>query len=158
MNPRLRLALALLLPLLLLAAMAWQHQWRRDHGREVVLPIQGFDPRDLLAGHYLRYRIDYGIATCTDAPNVAHASVCLEPAPRFATTARVPGCTLFIQGQCRNRRFEAGVERYYIPADAGPALENQLREHRAAIRLSVTADGHASIRALLIDAQEWNPD
>ena len=30
-------------------------------GSEIILPISGFDPRDILSGHYLVYRIDYGI-------------------------------------------------------------------------------------------------
>ncbi len=156
MNARWRLLAALALPLAMLAAMALNHQWRRDHGREVVLPIQGFDPRDLLAGHYLRYRIDYGVKPCQAPRNLPDASICLQPERRFSAGDTPPDCTLYIRGQCRHGRFEAGIERFYIPeADAGE-LETLTRKKHAALRLSISPDGRASIRELLIDGKTWS--
>ncbi len=152
---RLFLAVALALPLVMLAAMALNHQWRRDHGRQVVLPIQGFDPRDLLAGHYLRYRIDYGIEPCQAQRNLPDASICLQPERRFSAGDTPSDCTVYIRGQCRHGRFEAGIERFYIPEAKASELEALARKKRATLRLSVTADGQASIRELLIDGKSW---
>ena len=38
-------------------------------GVEVKVRIQGYDPRDLLAGHYIRYSIDWSKTYCTHFPN-----------------------------------------------------------------------------------------
>ncbi len=156
MNTRPRLLAALALPLVMLAAMALNHQWQRDHGREVVLPIQGFDPRDLLAGHYLRYRIDYGIKPCQTPRNAPDASICLQPERRFSASDTPPDCKLYIRGQCRHGRFEAGIERFYIPETDARELETLTRKKHAALRLSIAADGRASIRELLIDGKIWS--
>lgn len=34
-------------------------------GTEITLPITGYDPRNLLSGHYIDYRIDWARADCT---------------------------------------------------------------------------------------------
>ena len=31
----------------------------KDSGTEIIVTVSGYDPRDLLSGHYIRYRIDW---------------------------------------------------------------------------------------------------
>jgi uncharacterized membrane-anchored protein len=58
-HTRLILAAALLLPLGALAA-SWAVTHRQaQQGQEWLIPIQGYDPRDLLRGHYVQYRYDW---------------------------------------------------------------------------------------------------
>ena len=38
-------------------------------GVEVKVRIQGYDPRDLLAGHYIRYSIDWSKTDCAQFPD-----------------------------------------------------------------------------------------
>ena len=57
-NPRLAFALAF--PIALLAGHTAYKQARVMIGTTVVVPIAGFDPRDLLSGHFLTYRLDMG--------------------------------------------------------------------------------------------------
>lgn len=57
---RLRPLLVLLAGLLLaggLTALVLHERQARDEGREVVLRMQGFDPRDLLSGHYVAFTL-----------------------------------------------------------------------------------------------------
>lgn len=34
-------------------------------GQEIILPITGYDPRNLLSGHYIDYQINWAHADCT---------------------------------------------------------------------------------------------
>ena len=55
---------ALVLPLAVLTIWSGWLGITRGIRQEVVLPIQGYDPRDLLSGHYLRYQIKWDQANC----------------------------------------------------------------------------------------------
>ncbi len=155
MKQRIALLLALSLPIAMLAAMVLHHHWMRAHGQRIELPISGYDPRDLLAGHYLRYRVDYGVDACGATPNLPAASICLEPRRAFVPSDRPGNCSLYLRGRCRLGRFEAGIERYYLPQTDAATMERLVRQHHAALRLSVTPDGDAAIVALLIDGRPW---
>ena len=41
---------------------------RMDHAQLVEVPITGYDPRDILRGHYLRYQIDRRYFSQSDYP------------------------------------------------------------------------------------------
>ena len=155
MKERLALILALVLPIAALGALALYHQQRLATGTRVELPIAGFDPRDLLAGHYLRYRIDYGVAQCPGVPNAPHAGICLRPQKAFFVENPPAPCRLWIEGRCRDGRFEAGIERFYIPEEAARPLEKALMSGLGRVRLSITADGEARVEELLIDGKPW---
>ena len=121
----------------------------------MTLPITGYDPRDLLSGHYLRYSIDYGVQEICheDASNKA-GYVCLNP-KRF--TYSLPGdyCSLFIKGSCDGSQFNAGIERYYVPEKDAKRLEKLIHSHKASVTLSVLRNGKAQVKDLLIDGQSW---
>lgn len=156
MNKRILLLLALLIPIVALMSSAWLKSVQRSNGEEVILPIEGFDPRDLLAGHYLIYRVDYGLATrCTE--HESEAAVCLRPEQKmYAIDALPASCELFIRGYCDSSAdFSAGIERFYIPEEYAEALEKQVRDKQGEIVLSVDSKGNAAIRDLLIDGKPW---
>ncbi len=56
MTRRFWIIAALALPTLALAASASWHLWRLSNATEWRIPVTGYDPRDLLAGHYVRFR------------------------------------------------------------------------------------------------------
>ena len=62
---KLFLIMALTLPLTVLIIWGSCLWVTRGIRQEIVLPIQGYDPRDLLAGHYLSYQIKWEEADCT---------------------------------------------------------------------------------------------
>lgn len=114
--------LAVLVPLAVMLGWAGYHAATVARGVKVRLRVEGFDPRDLLSGHYLRYRVDYGLdGIC--AGQAEPTCVCLER-PGGGEPARAgwtgscearPDCHLWLRGRCSSSRFEAGIERFYFP-------------------------------------------
>ncbi len=155
MNRRGWLIVALIVPILALAASAYLKSVQRSSGEEVILPINGFDPRDLLSGHYLIYRVDYGVEAGCNAYQ-GQASVCLRPTRGIYPAGELPqDCTLFIHGQCDSSVFSAGIERFYIPEEYAQVLEAKVRDQQGEVVLAVDSQGNAAIRDLLIDGKPW---
>lgn len=152
------LTLALLLPIALLATQTWVHHQQRETGDTILLPIKGFDPRDLLSGHYLIYKIDYGIAENNTCPaSDIDAVVCLSPERQIFPSDELPdSCTQFIRGNCNNdARFVTGLERFYIPEQHAKLLEKHVQNNHGKILLSLDDAGNAAIRDLLINDRPW---
>ena len=157
-NNRWTIILALILPIAVLAANAWLSHQQREHGDSVVLPIHGFDPRDLLSGHYLTYEIDYGISEETGCPaSDIEAVVCLTPQAQVFPSDELPAsCTQFISGSCNNdARFMTKLERFYIPEQYAKPLEKYVQNNQGKLLISLDGAGNAAIRDLLIDGQPW---
>ncbi len=146
------LILALLFPILALLLLATYKKYVLSFGEEVVLPISGYDPRDLLSGHYLIYRIDYGVyGICPAGTGQETGYVCLSP--KMFSYAPPEGCSKLIRGVCNYGRFEAGIEKYFIPENNAKNLEEQIRSKAASIVLSITPSGHAQVKDLLVGDQ-----
>ena len=74
---------------------------QRETGKEVTVTISGYDPRDLLSGHYISFTIDWDKTDCTQFPD----DIC--PKSEF--------CTETAWGrQCR----------FYIPEENAEKLNN----------------------------------
>ncbi|MEZ5536095.1 MAG: GDYXXLXY domain-containing protein [Thiolinea sp.] len=158
MKSRTGLILALILPIIILAANAWLHHQQRSSGETVIFPIEGFDPRDLLSGHYLTYRIDYGVAENSDCPvSDIPASLCLSPERRIYPLDELPEtCTQFIRGSCDAKaQFISGLERFYIPEQYADVLDAKVRNNQGELVVSVGQSGNAGITDLLIDGRPW---
>ncbi|MBF0455121.1 MAG: GDYXXLXY domain-containing protein [Magnetococcales bacterium] len=158
MNNRQKWAIfALFIPLLALSGLTWDKHQRMVQGEEVLLPIVGFDPRDLLSGHYLTYQIEYGIQKlCTDQSSTQKSTpgyILLNPA-EFSLWPPHPG-RIFIKGACEKGRFKAGIERFYIPQEHATLLDKVVRGKQGKILLSVFFDGRAQVKNLLINDQPW---
>jgi uncharacterized membrane-anchored protein len=146
---------------------AWTFtEWRASNeGTVVEFKVVGYDPRDLLAGHYVTYDVVYGSEpVCRvrgDDPQVAYAPercLCLnvDPEDRLASVSSVehcdknttPTCNLWIRGACLSGRFQAGIERFYIPEKYSPYL--LVIPDDAKIVVNITAKGRAKVRDLRI--------
>jgi uncharacterized membrane-anchored protein len=149
----------LILPFLVMLSITLWRAYTFNVGQRIILKVQGYDPRDLLSGHYVVYRVDYGNAnmcygTATSFPKAGY--VCLDHLkhPEFSYS-RPRSCRSFLKGRCRRGEFTAGIEKFFIPeADAKP-LDKFLRESRGSIELSITADGKAQVAELYIDGKPW---
>ena len=40
----------------------------RNQGKDVKVAVMGYDPRDLLSGHYIQYQIDWNRTDCSQFP------------------------------------------------------------------------------------------
>ncbi|MEN9432518.1 MAG: hypothetical protein RLZZ422_107 [Pseudomonadota bacterium] len=148
-----QLALAIALPLVLLAANATWHLYQRSQGVEVRLPIRGFDPRDLLAGHYLTYKVDYNLGdfcNITQSTQRQEHTICLEPLQSIADST----CILPLSGMCSTAGFNTGLERFYIPEQYAQALDQAIRDQKGEIVIMVK-NGKGTVKDLIIDNKNW---
>jgi len=152
----LRLGVALMMPIIALSVMAGLRHYQQSSGQEVILPVQGYDPRDLLSGHYLRYSVDYGVEESCTYSQTEPAVICLQPESAFRLGTEAPqDCEVFIRGRCIAGRFVAGIERFYIPEEGSVELDRRVRGKEAALLLSVNQNGKAVIKDLLFNGKSW---
>jgi uncharacterized membrane-anchored protein len=156
-----RLIIALLIPIMFLLAHTLHKHYQSVSGTVVTLPIEGFDPRDLLSGHYLQYQVVYEtVNSCYDIEDRANVfqrvALCLEPKRKLYVSRDLPeSCSLYLRGQCQSGRFKAGIEHFFIPDDHAAELDTKVRNKSGSIRVSVNANGEALVKELLIDGKPW---
>ncbi|HKV00463.1 MAG TPA: GDYXXLXY domain-containing protein [Vineibacter sp.] len=174
---------ALALPVAVLGAMVGDAEYGIANARVMRVAIRGYDPRDMLRGHYLNYRFDWnaeipfvGRTTrlCVmEAPADAPARV--RPLAASGAEAAEAGCAFVVEGWgevlAEARRSQpgergpagqlrftpAGVEsgRLYVPERHAPELERLLAAGttQLTIDLAVTSAGRASVKAWHIDGK-----
>lgn len=149
MNRRLLTALALAMPLGGLAAGWAQTHQAAQQGVEWEVPIAGYDPRDLLRGHYVLYRYDWPGALAGEADLAYQPALCIQgKAPVIArVTALGNGlCRQIVRAAGGFGDPEGGVAqgRLYVSQAEGRRLEGKLFDPRlqAAVRIRVREDGH----------------
>lgn len=143
--------LALILPLLGLA-LTWAYSHvRAQQGTEWDVPVRGYDPRDLLRGHYIVYSYDWpGLDPKLD-PASAGELCLMGSAPRIVRTEQGPPGG----GPCANRI--AAVDRgssalrgngldggiLYVAQTEARHLERQLTDPKlqGVVRIRVRDDG-----------------
>lgn len=151
---RLLVIVSLALPIAVLLSLTAYKARIYHQGTEIVLPISGYDPRDLLAGHYITYRVDYGIEGLCSNHAHGRGQVCISGSGNRFVADDDGGsgydCARFIKGECRYGRFNAGIERYYIPESKAADLDARVRKGGAKIRLAVSPSGHAVVKDLIL--------
>jgi uncharacterized membrane-anchored protein len=150
------LLIALIAPIIILAILTGYKKYILSIGKEVTLAISGYDPRDLLSGHYLIYTVEYGVENVCKASSYGLKKagyICLSP--KSFSYDWPSNCDLVIKGSCYLGRFNAGIERYYVPEEEAQRLEVLVRTKKASIVLSVPRNGKAQIKDLLIDGTPW---
>lgn len=119
-----RLVLALILPILCLAGYTGWHGWIAAQGQKVTLPIRGFDPRDLLSGHYLIYEVDYGLKSLCAKPGQEKRErfyLCLDPKRIHSAS---PRCRI-VGNICKGVARERGS----APGSSGSISRRAMREN-----------------------------
>jgi hypothetical protein len=154
---------AVMLPLLGLLVVIARAEVRLRSGVGYVVAIQGYDPRDLLHGHYLQYSFDFdwqGESTCGDLRGPkpvaldTRCCVCLspgtsQPRARQVRCDQVAGCD-WLAGAAL-----APPLRYFVPERQASELEEALRGHHAALAITCGPDGQPAIGDLSIDGRSW---
>jgi len=155
-SPWLRMAALLLAFTAVLAGMIWQQQRVLATGREIVLKVRPFDPRDLLLGHYVRLQFDISripASAFADTPDEIASAATLRgrevyvvlrkdasspfwtlarahwkrPATLSPEEALLKGRVEWLEGGTRVH-VRYGFERYYAPKQRALELENLVRE------------------------------
>lgn len=154
---RLTLAAALTLPLAALAG-SWAVTHRQaQQGQEWLIPIQGYDPRDLLRGHYVQYRYDWPLAPHQGEdvrfdPAYADALCVTGIAPHIQAVWPLPrtmnadqSCALILRGTIGTRREIRGLTSgiFYASQSQAIVLSRKLSDPalQGLVRVRVRPDG-----------------
>lgn len=154
---------ALLLPIAVLVVSILQAEHHLATARVWRFEIEGFDPRDLLRGHYIRFQLvlreDEALETCEEGGERACCLCLTETAPDAPPRVRRATCER-AAAECDGRlqtAFLTELERYYIPeADAAQLEQRFLEAARAGtaqLRVAIDDAGKPAIEALLIGGE-----
>ena len=144
--PTPQLWFALLLPIVAFAGLVVRAELLRASGPVFHVAIAGYDPRDLLQGRYLRYRLQWpGEGACDDAT----CCLCLRTSGAH-TKVECGVADAVCDAQLSRQMIEQGRE-FFIQENAGPALEQAIRRGQGAIALNVTPEGQLRVHELFID-------
>ena len=158
-SPRTWLAASLALPLAILA-VTWATAYRMaQQGQDWLIPIRGYDPRDLLRGHYVQYQYDWPVAKLSPAqveagqmefdPSYAGA-LCIEgSAPNITRVREVgpspAGCAIVARATLSARREVRGLDSGILFASQARALDlsNKLADPKlqGLVRVRIRPDG-----------------
>ncbi len=132
------------LPFFVLSLWVYRLLHTVTHGDSIVLKVAAYDPRDLLAGHYLQYTINFApdgftptedtsFRPCDVKSEAPERCICLkrgsgmEPASvqwmGACAEELLANCKTYLKGQCDNSRFETGLERFYFPDEYSTKLQ-----------------------------------
>lgn len=168
---------ALLVPVLVLGGISVLHAWNQRNGLLWQVPITGYDPRDLLSGHYLQFSYDWNLldtgqtefcqeeacGLCAENPAELNPLVTLQP---LAVAQQCPGYIAGTVNSYGEFQINGNVElldRYYIPEAEATRLDTLLREQpdgamQFVMHLRVNEAGTAFIDTLYLEGmplEEW---
>jgi len=160
------LALVLALPLSSIVVAIVRAELRRAEAEDWTFIASGYDPRDLLHGRYVQFRIDFR----EEADRTAGSPTCLNDDPacclclnriesseiprtrRMSCEDAAPSCDGLLQTRLIER-----LDRYYVSEDQAGALEKRVlaagREGRLRVVLSIDPDGQAEVKELRIGGE-----
>ena len=156
---------ALALPLVGLAGLwAWTDSWTRE-GTDWDVPVQGYDPRDLLRGHYIQFQYDWPGETAKEESRWWLGAFCIEgEAPvieRIVVREDVDDCTHFAKPETGSVYASNGLRngRLYVPQTRARELEQKLADPdlRGIVTVRQRTDGRIlpqSIRFRPLTAEE----
>lgn len=166
----------LVLPVVALAALIGEQELRFTNAKHVNVPVRGYDPRDLLRGHYITGQFDWDWDIVPE--QVGTGGLCILPGDAARPKVRFvkewqPGerpadCRLVIAGRLASAVTAAtptfvpmtldsgspGV-RLYVSETRAPELEELIRRHPGALTVDVAVrpDGSAAIMSLRVGGQ-----
>lgn len=171
--------LAVFLPIIVLASVALEREFDLRNGKILILPITGYDPRDLLSGQYLRFQIDRkysddicqkgdyvsstveSVVASADGSKLTKKETCVcfdsrEPSEyeiRFYSDCNElkndTTCWNYVKGECNYGNFNYPFRKYFIPEANAKELEEKLREPGAKIQLRIDENGNGLIEKII---------
>lgn len=161
----LALMIMIALPSLLLVKAAYD----RHNGKIWRIEIAGYDPRDLLRGHYLNFRYDWNFAQTNDVRSCEYGKNCClclteaSPGNHMNPVAKTMACNAPEIRQCQSVVTSGrgvgpalGGHVYFIPEKQAAQVENLLRDEKQDVQMEIAvprSGGPAIIRNLYIDQQ-----
>jgi uncharacterized membrane-anchored protein len=173
--------LTLAFPILFMLGMIGLHTYSQSKAEEWRIPIEGYDPRDLLRGHYLRYQYVWNWKNeKDDGCSGEKCALCFESDNKKVQTSRYnpvvhlkplieakEKCDTYVKGFSDGRKFgkfkigsprSVGLTQYFIPEQDAYRLDRMLRrwsedadKHEFDMGLYISKNGRASIKTIYID-------
>jgi uncharacterized membrane-anchored protein len=149
--------LTLLLDALVFIGWIGHQEMAVRSGPEVRLPIEGYDPRDPISGHYLRFRL---LAEREGAdlkpPEPGPVELCLVEEEglvhaRALRTGDQANCPLFLAGTFDSYRVNLGVERFYVDERAETEIGRVTAGPQTYLVARVDAEGRVHPTDLVIN-------
>lgn len=156
-----KLLIAVSIPFVLLCLLIIRAEIHINQGQEWQFQVQGYDPRDLLRGHYLQFNLrhDWGSEsgrTCSDANDCC---LCLTDVGNRVPKVKKTSCET-AQTQCdgyMRDKFVRGLNRYYIPENQAAHAEKILQDagtnNEAFLSVSINSKGEAQITDMMIQGK-----
>ena len=138
-----KLIFVIAFPIIVLMGVSSFHGIRRLFGASLFVDIRGYDPRDLLSGHFLTFQIDFGsVNPCTETPTPE--CICLRSVSEFSSALSWSGacdsapsdCGVPIRGTCKFGAFLTGIERFYFPEEYQSVLSVVPPSSKAELKVS----------------------
>jgi len=134
------LPIALIIPILALVGWVASLSSAKSSGELIRLAVVGYDPRDLLAGHYLNFQVSIApVEPCGTTPQINPLETCVCFSKKASTGNSIPeiaesywggdcasrpaDCQIFMRGSCSGSRFESGLNRFYFPEQFAGVLK-----------------------------------
>ena len=163
--------IVLIIPFLVLMGLNMNAAVKQSSGSIWKIKITGYDPRDLLYGHYLVYRYDFNLSEDSEQVlktiNSNDLCLCLNSSktgsidpvvqPMSCKQAEEKMCSSVIKGYNHYGGLalnnDGPSERYFIPEKDSLLLESALRKGEKEFHIELVAhnDRSVSIRRLLVD-------
>ncbi len=147
----------LLIPFMVIALMIVQSE-KGLRQQEYRFKIEGYDPRDLLHGHYLTFRY---VLPQEMEKECSSENCCLylEGAPPHANMA-IRECNAPVESNVflkldQWQQMPAALNRYYIPEKEAAVLDDELRMNKRnfEVGLVILPDHTGQIKMLYVDGQ-----
>lgn len=166
MNKKSKLLItSIVFPILALMLLTAYKHYKVNYGKEIIIPIRGFDPRNLLSGHYLIYQLDLNIANYSDEDhNKKDVYLGVNQLANYKVRSTIlhnyhaglnSKYDIILKGSFKRNRFTSGIERFYIPEKYSRKLDRVVRNRQGKIIVSVDSKGKAYIKDLLINNKSW---
>ena len=150
------LLFSLALPIVALGAMIVRSEITSRTGRPWVIAITGYDPRDLVRGHYLSYRLAFQWDEPAERCTAAACCYCLRGPAGSEPRVRKVACDEVASCDSSFREAELDhLQQFFIPEDRGAELEREIRSRKATLRVRVSGGGSVVIQDLLLDGRPW---
>ena len=166
-----RLLISVILPILVLSGLIIKTEVEINQSKHLMLTVEGYDPRDLLRGHYINFRYKWDFDEIKTSHFVSlnkdyfkqDIYLCISKGSKVypILLSSIDECDFKIIGNLRNPDgkgqydFTLGIEKYYVPEKYSKLLEDELRSKKSQIKLAVNSQGRAVIMQLYIEGVPW---
>ncbi len=122
------LALALAFPIVVLGVWAAKTDYQIKNAPEITIRAEGYDPRNLISGHYLNLRLNW----------------------------QETDCSQFKDNLCHPGRFNS-IYAYYLPEDAAAEMDRIIRRRNVKIDLvfAYPKNKQPYLKKLLVNGVKW---